>query len=443
MNENNTHTLSANEDNNSSNFPFRIAMENYIKVINAQLTALPLILNLLATKTISDIKRVQKFIKDNDIKIENAKEDSVSIVIPYELNRKFKQLNDSVNTSILASELLSRNIIVSLVSGYDAFIGDIIKAMFYTCPELLNSCEKNISLADLLTYESIDEAKQRIIEKEVENVLRENHTTQFVWLEKKLKDTPLRKDLPAFKHFIEITERRNLFVHTNGEVSRQYIKICKDNNVLDSDVKLGMQLSSDPAYITKCYNILFEIGIKLGHVIWRKLAPLDIASADEYLNDICFDLLKQKKYELAISLLKFATETIKKHSSLEIKYTLIINKALAYNLADNQDECKRILDSEDWSACASIYKLAVAILSNEYDQAASIIKDRSTQLTNVEFGEWPLFTRFRETKLFKDTYKEVYNEEFTYSEITVMDFEEVLNEALNIQKELKTQKCTK
>lgn len=440
MNENNTPVVDAKEDNKSSNSPFRIAMENYIKVINAQLTALPLILNLLATKTISDIKRVQKFIKDHDIKIEDTKDDNISIIIPYELNRDFKQLNDNVNTSILASELLSRNIIVSLVSGYDAFIGDIIKAIFYTCPELLNNCEKNISLTDLLTYESIDEAKQRIIEKEVETVLRENHTTQFVWLEKKL-NTTLRKDLPAFKNFIEITERRNLFVHNNGEVSRQYIRICKDNDILDSDVKLGKQLSSDPAYITQCYNTLFEIGIKLGHVIWRKIVPSDRANADEYLNDICFDLLKQKKYELAISILTFATD-IKKHSSLEIKYTLIINKALAYYLTEKQDECEKILDSEDWSACASIYKLAVAILRNEYDQAVSIIKNRSIQLRNEVFREWPLFTKFRETQLFKDTYKEVYNEEFTCSEITVMDFEEVLNEALNIQKELKAQKCT-
>ena len=145
----------------------------------------------------------------------------------------------------------------------------------------------------MLTYESIDEAKQRIIEKEVETVLRENHTTQFVWLEKKL-NTTLRKDLPAFKNFIEITERRNLFVHNNGEVSCQYIRICKDNDILNSEVKLGKQLSSDPAYITKCYNTLFEIGIKLGHVIWRKIVPSDRTKADEYLNNICFDLLKQK-----------------------------------------------------------------------------------------------------------------------------------------------------
>ncbi len=148
-----------------------------------------------------------------------------------------------------------------------------------------------------------------------------------------------------------------------------------------------------------------------------------------------------KKYELAISLLTFATD-LKKHSSLEIKYMLIINKALAYYLTERQDECEKILNSEDWSACASIYKLAVAILRNEYDQAVSIIKDGSTQLTNVEFGEWPLFTKFRETQLFKDTYKEVYNKEFTYSEIRVMDFEDVLSEALNIQKELNPQKCT-
>jgi hypothetical protein len=141
----------------------------------------------------------------------------------------------------------------------------------------------------------LEEAREYLIEKEVESVLRESHLKQFKWLETKLSFS-LRKDLPSFNDFIEITERRNLFVHCNG-VARQYIDVCKENEVKKIDkVKIGQQLIASLEYLKKCYMVLFEIGVKIGQVVWRKLWPNNLEDADIHLNNVCYALLIKGHY---------------------------------------------------------------------------------------------------------------------------------------------------
>ena len=61
-----------------------------------------------------------------------------------------------------------------------------VRKIFLIKPELLNSSEKNLTFSKLAEYNSIEEAKEYIIEKEIETVLRDSHSNQFKWLESKL-----------------------------------------------------------------------------------------------------------------------------------------------------------------------------------------------------------------------------------------------------------------
>lgn len=47
------------------------------------------------------------------------------------------------------------------------------------------------------------------------------------------------------------------------------------------------------------------------------------------------------------------------------------------------------------------------------------------------YREWPLFTNFRETDVFKNTYKEIYKTEFDYIEVQSLEWEDVIKEAIN------------
>lgn len=97
-----------------------------------------------------------------------------------------------------------------------------------TKPELLSSSEKNLSFKDLVGLGSIDAAREFIIEKEIKSVIRLSHSDQIAWLEKKLS-IPLTKELKIWPAFIELCERRNIFTHTNGVVSSQYCRVCREH----------------------------------------------------------------------------------------------------------------------------------------------------------------------------------------------------------------------
>ncbi len=256
---------------NKETHVFAKAIDKYIYLLNSQLDACPVILNTLAFKLKACTERMNEFMVSNDIK-QVKNDDSVMITVPFELNKEFIRYNREIDQSLLALQLVPKNIVVAFVSIYDAFLADIIEGIYKLRPELLTTCEKELSFSDVLKYNSIDEIKERVIEKEVESVLRESHIKQFDWISKKI-NLKLTEDLPNFKYFIEITERRNLFVHTNGKVSRQYLSIVTENGGLaDSanEIKLGDTLEASPEYVIHCYKILFEIGVKLGQVIWRR-----------------------------------------------------------------------------------------------------------------------------------------------------------------------------
>lgn len=424
-------------------------IDKFIKHIEAQADIVPLVMGLLNVKLVQEAKHVDKYIKENGIIEKEEKEeqdnddDSSKLLIPADKFKGFIELNDKVDTTALATRLLPINFVVAFVSQYDAYLGGLIRTMFEAKPELLNNSEKNILFSELIKFNSLEEAREYLIEKEVESVLRESHLKQFKWLETKL-NIPLRKDLPSFSDFIEITERRNLFVHCNGVISRQYIDVCKENEVKNIDkAKIGQQLIASPEYFNKCYMVMLEIGVKLGQVIWRKLQPDKLEDADAHLNNVCYELLTKGHFRLALNLLSFATETLKKHTNQEMLCIFTINKALAHYLSENKDACKNVLAKHDWSATSDKFKLAIAVLKEDYVTAIELMKSIGSTNKHINkdaYREWPLFRQFRKTEEFKIAYKEIFGEELVYVETKPKGLEDILVEIKQLKKEAKEAK---
>lgn len=449
---------------------FKDSIKSYIKNINALMEISPLIMNLVIGKITQESKQLNSFLENislDELKIveeepiqeaqiveendssksqkelttnEESDDNSKNIFIPFDSFPRFIELSNKIEASTLAYKYLPISIIISLVSQYDAYLNNLIKTIFHIKPEILNSSERNIQYTDLISFNNIGEAKDYVIEKEIESVLRENHLSQLKWLEKKLS-IKLRDGIPNLVSFIELTERRNLFVHCNGVVSRQYLDICKENKVPNIDkLKPGDKLDVKPIYLTKSFYTLFEIGVKLGHVLWRKLQPESLKEADEYLNDICYDLISIGRYNLAQNLLIFATETLKKHSNQEILCILKINKALSIYLKGDKTKAQELLKKQDWSATDDKFKLALEVLYENYEKASEIMKtigSKSKSVTKNSYREWPLFLKFRDTDIFKKTYKKVFKEDFVYKESIPSDLETILEEIKTSKKERK------
>lgn len=276
-----------------------------------------------------------------------------------------------------------------------------------------NQSGRSLTFSDLSEFDLIESAKNYIAEKEAEDLIRKSHAEQFEWLERTFSVT-LRKDLSIWPAFIELTERRNLFVHTDGIVSSQYLSSCRKHGFIP-EVKVGQRLGVDLAYLEQAHACLYEVGVKLGQVLYRKLFPKELKIADARLNDICYELIQDEKYNLAKTLLNFATGVLKKHASQHSRLLFTINYALAFKLSGDAQRCKTILDEVDWTAADDVFKLAVAVLRKEYGLACKLmlqIGPKHGWLTKNEYQEWPLFRDFRKSSEFRKCYKRIFHEEF-------------------------------
>ena len=338
----------------------------------------------------------------------------------FEINYKHARLIHRLSTerkrAQLALEILPKSFLVTFVSEYDAFLGQLNNYILKHKPELLKTEQKTITFEELQSLNSIEEARNKIISQEVENLLRDSHSKQFEWMQNKY-NLQLTNGLNSWPSFIELTERRNLFVHCNGIVSEQYLKNCnKVNYPLDSNIKIDTKLDADKKYIDSVYQTLFEIPVKLTQVLWRKLFPKDIESADNSLGDITYELLINEEYELASILLDFACCVLKKWSSESQRLVFVINRAISYKFSGKN--YTKILDTEDWSACNTSYQLCVAVLNEDFELAKKymIKAGKSEEISEVSFLEWPCFRNFRETEYFTEAFIEIFGKQPSYIE---------------------------
>lgn len=280
----------------------------------------------------------------------------------------------NVQSTAVACNVLPNSLLVSIVSQFDAYLGRLVRAMILTKSEILNSSEKTITCSQLMSFGNIDAAKEYLIEKEIESVLRKSHSEHFLWLEARL-GIPLRKELPSWGRFIEITERRNLFVHCDGIISHQYLAVCRENeSPLPEEIKVGDQLGVPPQYYKEACDCIAELGVKLGHVIWRKLAPQEMKEADSNLNEIGVQLIAKENYRLASILFEFAANVLKKHSSERSGLTFLVNLAQAYKWLGDQDKCRKLLDQIDWSAKGDDFKIVVQALRDEFAELCALMQ---------------------------------------------------------------------
>ncbi len=384
-------------------------VDRYIHKLVALHEVFPYQMTMAAAVAHKSAEKHKKFLDENAEKIGEDGE-TTSYKLDSKSFGRSSRLGRRSDRSKTVLDLLPRNFVVSYVSEYDSFLGQLITQILKFKPEIVDSKDKSISLSDLVNLGSVEAARDKIFYKEVESILRSSHADQFSWMEKAFSMT-LTKGLDSWPLFIELTERRNLFVHCDGVVSEQYLNVCKKHNFsVSSDIIVGNRLQAEKKYLRQAHEVLYEIGIKLSQVLWRKLSPDDIVKAESSLSHFTYELLIEENYKLAKNLLDFACCTLKRWNSEGTRLVYVVNRALAYKFSGDNEKCISILDGEDWSACRDNYNLCVAVLREEFDLAKTLMLriGASGSVSEIDYIEWPCFKHFRTTDQFIDAFTEVF-----------------------------------
>jgi hypothetical protein len=335
------------------------------------------------------------------------------VEIPIDHYSKWKRLKHRFDQAFLARRLVPRSIFVSLLSQYDAFLGNVLRQIFIARPELLNPSKREFTFSEIARFPTIQAARDSIITKEVEAVLRTSHVDQIKWMENRFGLTLTK--LEVWPKFVEITQRRNLFVHADGLVSGQYLKECQDAECkIEKNISEGKRLGVPQKYFDQACMIVSEVGIKLAHVLWRKLFPAQMERADNNLIEIAYDLIDRNDYALAIALLSFAVNELKKHSDEAKRLVFVVNLAQAYKWHGASDKCQIILEQEDWSAKGEEFKLSESVLRMDWARAGRLVRKIGSDgaVKKVDYRDWPLFKEFRLRSEFLEAYQQVFGESF-------------------------------
>lgn len=369
-------------------------------------------------------KKWDNFIKDNGGTDANGK-----LVVPDSKQRAFKTIERSLNRAKQAHILIPPSYLVSLVSLFDSFFAGLVRNIYNLCPQKLQDSDLQFRYRDLQVLDSIKEVKRIIVDKKIEDLLRDSHTNQFKWLADALDISTLTK-FEDWAKFVEITERRNLFVHSNGIVSSQYISVCKKNHALETDIPIGTQLKIDSTYFSDSCDILAKIAVMLSQMLARtlylKVYPYDDLLIDKNLICTIFDFIMEKKYTIAISISKFALNNKFKHKDND-KYFIILNLAQSLKWNGQMDECLKILEEQDCTAWKTELLIPKFALEERYEEAYENMVELGNNnkvLTAAAYREWPIFQKIRKESKFSDTFQEIFGEELgVQQEITIEEKE--------------------
>jgi hypothetical protein len=224
----------------------------------------------------------------------------------------------------------------------------------------------------------------------------------------------LRSNLKSWPKFVELCERRNLFTHTGGVVTQQYLDICEEFGSDTKGSRIGQLLSVSPEYYQTAVSVVYEIGAKLCFVLWRKFAKKDAREADKALNELCYELIVKSQYSIAELILTFCIEIAKERGGEDRTIRMmIVNLANAFRLQGNKEKARSILDKEDWSAADDKFNICVSAVREDVDALIRYMKKLGAngELTIEDFRTWPVFLKLRKNKAFAETFKEIFGVE--------------------------------
>lgn len=373
--------------------------------------------------------------------VEEGEKTKIVFNIPASHRRKITDRHKRFQRLLHAKGIIPRNFLIAYVSEFDYFLGALLKSIYKLRPELLNSSEKVFDFKDLCRFESLEDIREEVIEKDIEKILRASHSEQFKAIASKLEIDTLTK-FPNWSKFIEITERRNLFVHADGIISTQYQKVCAGVGIKIDDNQIGEKLECSIDYLNDTYNIMHEVIIKLGQTVWRKVFGKELEhkqSADNYLISVLFELLCNEQYALAINIGEFAIGQ-KNISNDFRKKMMIINLCLAYKYLNKKEKYENILNQYDWSSVQDLFQLAISCINDEHIKSCELIKklisNDSDELTEATLHSWPLFNVLKEQTIFNEMYFELFKTNF--NNVSIIDKpalqEEISNADLEVSK---------
>lgn len=349
----------------------------------------------------------QFFLSINKSKIDSTKNelDIQKASIEYEKARQMLYIHNN-------------NAIISLLIRFENFFTDYFEWLISKFPnKYLN--EKSIKYAELLKYDFENLKKE--LSTEAANAIMSQPLGDWIKIIKSHK-FDIQSLASYLNDFAEIYYRRNIIVHNNGKVNRQYLTGTK---CTEADHPLGEKLVTNKPYVLNAFDVSMVIvyGLLFASIKGQqdeKEEYLDflfssgfdhMMDADWNVSAYIFDLLKsdttQTEHTLALS---------------QINYWISLKNLGRFS------EIKEEILSKDYSAMNSSIQMAKEILLENYENAIPLLEvSLPHHLSHKHVETWPLFIQFRKTPYY-DEFRKKYAKELESQVIDPDDLGDICEE---------------
>lgn len=281
---------------------------------------------------------------------------------------------------------LYRNNLISLLSSIEWFFAQLLHIFYDRHPEAPGINKKPLTFEELKSFASINDAEKYLVEDKIENLLRGSIESWFEYLKNDL-NLKLNFVKPYMTQIIEISQRRNLFVHNAGFVNNMYL--AKVDTTL-TGFQLNQKLLIDKSYLEKSINLMQVTFTLLAAELWKKLNPNDL-DRGRLLQDIAFDFLMQQRWEDVGVITDFMIKDLEQEAN--IKTVAQLNNWLSIKKMGKWESIKSTIEKLDYSDKQLIYQVGLAALKDDsntfYSLLPSCITNEELSLNNVEL--FPIF----------------------------------------------------
>jgi hypothetical protein len=383
------------------------ALHLYIKRFCSLVEIYPLLLGTYERQCRKSAKTL------NDFMDEHTRDDDLEV--PPDKHMKYMALLKAFHGTEAVFSEANINSIVMLFGLHERLLSEVARQTLRHRPELARSNAKFLDYTSIISATSIEELRSLCIDNTVDTLMHDSHDSQITEV---LALCGLKFEAPNTKlwtDFLEASQRRHLFVHTGGVVSRKYIKQCKTLGCLGAEIEVGTPLSVDHEYFTKSINSIAFVSLSCLFAVWRKHSSDQDLYEGVFLN-VCVELLNSGLNDAVIAIHNFYTYKGYRWKNSEHEHSATLNLAQAYKWSGNEKLAKSTLDGFDTSSLSDQYKLAKLVLEDKHEEAADFMKDTATKAPSAEaFLSWPIFKAFRKT----DAFKEVFEQKFGFKPTSI------------------------
>lgn len=301
----------------------------------------------------------------------------------------FKALDKSIQIKVKENKHIQATnelAFIKLITLVEWFLSQILRVHLLNYPNALDTSSKTFSLDDLKNFDSINFAHEYLIDETIGKITRGSFESWIDYLKGSVKNQKKEKSINVKSNslnldleiindiipkLIEAHQRRNLLVHNNGIVNKIYLKNIPRQLETEAP-ELDSSISILPSYLEESIQNFEFCFLIIGSEIMKKAPKGTTESRIEYISKAQFENLKNKRFSIA----KKYGEYIQNDSeaSEDNKLYAKINNWLAIKLDSGLEGIKNEVANEDFRSRAKLYKMAKALVLDDYEVAIPLIK---------------------------------------------------------------------